>query len=155
MRDQFPKQGESLVLIKTKTDKKMENSLDHLFGNLMGGLDEIVKEAEAIVEKRKNKTDMKNIFIQSHMDTWSGKNETFLEVGSTESDNAFCSVPTKFSVSSNGTCWVDIKKQNFRKLKSLVLKKLNFEVTEDLIQEALLKQWNATSEKNHVWFTIR
>ena len=98
---------------------------------------------------------MKNIFIQSHMDTLSGKNKTFLEVGSTKFDNVFCSVPTKFSVSSNGTCWIDIKRQNFRKLKSLVLKKLNFEVTEDLIQKALLKQWNATSEKNHVWFTIR
>ena len=29
----------------------MENSLDHLFGNLMGGLDEIVKDAENIVAK--------------------------------------------------------------------------------------------------------
>ena len=38
----------SLLLIK-QTD--MENSLDHLFGNLMGGLDEIVKDAENIVAK--------------------------------------------------------------------------------------------------------
>mgnify|MGYP000672143664 CR=1 FL=1 len=59
MRDQFPKQGESLVLIKTKTDKKMENSLDHLFGNLMGGVDEIVKEAEALVEKLKENEQIK------------------------------------------------------------------------------------------------
>ena len=59
MRDQFPKQGESLVLIKTKTDKKMENSLDHLFGNLMGGLDEIVKEAEVLAEKLKENEQIK------------------------------------------------------------------------------------------------
>ena len=59
MRDQFPKQGESLVLIKTKTDKKMENSLDHLFGNLMGGLDEIVKDAEVLAEKLKENEQIK------------------------------------------------------------------------------------------------
>ena len=29
----------------------MENSLDHLFGNLMGGLDEIVEDAKKIAEK--------------------------------------------------------------------------------------------------------
>lgn len=37
----------------------MENSLDHLFGNLMGGVDEIVKEAEALVEKLKENEQIK------------------------------------------------------------------------------------------------
>ena len=39
----------------------MENSLDHLFENLMEGLDEIVKDAEKIVEKRKIMSDSKLI----------------------------------------------------------------------------------------------
>jgi len=98
---------------------------------------------------------MKNIFIKSHMETMSGKNKTFLEIGSTEWDGIFFSVPTKFSVDFDGTCWVNITKRNFQKIKSLVSKKLNFKVTEDLVQDALLKQWNATSEKNQVWFSIR
>jgi hypothetical protein len=42
-----------------KTDKIMENSLDHLFGNLMGGVEEIVKEAEALVEKLKENEQIK------------------------------------------------------------------------------------------------
>lgn len=97
---------------------------------------------------------MKNIFIQSHMERMSGKNKTFLEIGSTEFDGIFFSVPTKFSVTSNGTCWIDITKRNFQKIKFLVFKELNFKITEDLVQDALLKQWNATSEKNQVWFTV-
>ena len=51
------------------------------------------------------------------MERMSGKNKTFLEIGSTEFDGIFFSVPTKFSVTSNGTCWIDITKRNFQKIK--------------------------------------
>lgn len=44
-------------MINKQTD--MENSLDHLFGNLMGGLDEIVKEAEVLAEKLKENEQIK------------------------------------------------------------------------------------------------
>ena len=60
------------------------------------------------------------------MERMSGKNKTFLEIGSTEFDGIFFSVPTKFSVTSNGTCWIDITKRNFQKIKFLVFKELNF-----------------------------
>ena len=84
------------------------------------------------------------------MERMSGKSKTFLEIGSTKCDSIFFSVPTKFSVDSDGTCWVNITKRNFQKIKSLVLKKL-------------LKQWNPKAKsvkslkfiKNIVFFTIR
>ena len=97
------------------------------------------------------------------MERMSGKSKTFLEIGSTKCDSIFFSVPTKFSVDSDGTCWVNITKRNFQKIKSLVLKKLNFEITKDLVQNELLKQWNPKAKsvkslkliKNIVFFTIR
>ena len=52
------------------------------------------------------------------MERMSGKSKTFLEIGSTKCDSIFFSVPTKFSVDSDGTCWVNITKRNFQKIKS-------------------------------------
>ena len=39
-----------------KKQKNMKNSLDYLFGNLMGGVNELVKDSEKIIENEKLKT---------------------------------------------------------------------------------------------------
>ena len=54
------------------------------------------------------KTNTNNLFIQSFMDNDS---KTFLEIGSTITEK-FTSVPTDFKVTFNGTCWIDITKDN-------------------------------------------
>ena len=58
---------------------------------------------------------MKNTFIQSFMND---KTETFLEIGSTITDE-FDSIPTTFNVTSNNTRWITI---NNKKLSNLLVK---------------------------------
>lgn len=76
---------------------------------------------------------MKNLFIQSFMDT-DGK--TFLEVG--KGDN-FTSVPSEFNVAFNGTCFIFINSLNFLRLKE------KWGVTKDQIQIELQKQFKDTT----------
>jgi hypothetical protein len=46
--------GKTFHINKKQTN--MKNSLDHLFGNLMGNVDELVKDGEKIIENEKLKT---------------------------------------------------------------------------------------------------
>ena len=79
----------------------------------------------------KTETQTNNLFIQSFMDN---NSNTFLEIGSKITEK-FTSVPTDFKVTFNGTCWIDITKDNFIKLQ------WDWNITEQEIQEALDKQF--------------
>jgi hypothetical protein len=93
---------------------------------------------------------MKNLFIQSFMDS---NGETFLEVGSTKQqdiDNGvFTSVPSSFNVVSNGTCFIEITKVDFNKLKS------DWGVSETQIQIALRNQWLRNGSNNSIIFDVK
>ena len=83
---------------------------------------------------------MKNLFIQSFMNE---NTETFLEVG--EKDGIFTSVPTNFLVTAKQTCWIEIKKKDFKFISNL------WNINEDDVQNSLSKQWG----DGKVFFVIK
>lgn len=92
---------------------------------------------------------LNNLFIQSFMDDF-GK--TFLEVGSTKPEDVdagiFTSVPTAFYVTSNGTCWIDVSKNDFAKISN------KWGVTQDDVKKALQKQWKDNDSDALVIFQV-
>ena len=88
---------------------------------------------------------LKNIFIQSFMNN---NAETFLEVGE-KSSNIFISVPTKFNVVFDGTCFITVSKENFNKIKNV------WNINKNQAEEALQNQWKKNGSDASVILIIK